>query len=279
MARIASALEYLHFAVKPHVVHCDVTSSNIFVEADMCARLDDFVLLRLLATPDSYSTVTGWEGCNKSSQIISIILRITETIALQNSMPFFDDYGEDTPAEYASEGSTVYVGNLPYHIDDESLALSFDHAGVVAFSEVIYDDKTGQSRRFGYVTMSALEEAEKAVRTYHGYVIYGSVRPLTVYITAPRQSGCPFEIFVCNLPWQVDNSWLEKLFSTHDKVVDARVVYYECRGGTRRSRGFGFVTMATEEQSYYAINSLNKQILEGRTLRVKVSREKLQQGY
>ncbi|KAI5013774.1 hypothetical protein ZWY2020_046470 [Hordeum vulgare] len=154
--------------------------------------------------------------------------------------------------------------------------------------QVIYDDKTGQSRRFGYVTMSALEEAEKAVRTYHGYLLEMFVsyakgdiwrcRIIDVYITA-LTTGCPFEIFVCNLPWQVDNSWLEKLFSTHDKVVDARVVYYECRGGTRRSRGFGFVTMATEEQSYYAINSLNKQILEGRLMKVKVSREKLQQGY
>ncbi|VAI13738.1 unnamed protein product [Triticum turgidum subsp. durum] len=191
----------------------------------------------------------------------------------------YEEYWEDTPEEYASEGSTVYVGNLPYHIDDDSLALNFQHAGVVVFSEVIYDDKTGQSCGFGYVTMSTVQEAEKAVRMYHGYVIYGSVRPLTVYITAPCQSGSPFEIFVCNLPWQVDDSWLEKLFSAHGEVVDARVVYYERRGGTRRSRGFGFVTMATEEQSYYAINSLNKQVLEGRTLRVKVSRESPQQGY
>ncbi|KAI4983047.1 hypothetical protein ZWY2020_023539 [Hordeum vulgare] len=132
--------------------------------------------------------------------------------------------------------------------------------------QFIYDNKMGQSHGFGYVTMITVEEAEKAVRTYHVYVIYGSVRPLTVYITTPHQSGCPFQIFVCNLPWKVDDSWLEKLFSTHGKVVDARV-------------GILFVTMATEEQSYYAINSLNKQILEGRTLRVKVSREKPQQGY
>ncbi|KAE8811607.1 28 kDa ribonucleoprotein, chloroplastic [Hordeum vulgare] len=81
------------------------------------------------------------------------------------------------------------------------------------------------------------------------------------------------------MPTRGVDSWLEKLFSMHGKVVDAKVVYYEFRGGTKRSRGFGFVTMATEEQSYCAINSLNKQILEGRTLRVKVSREKPQQGY
>lgn len=61
MAQIASALKYLHFAVKPHVVHRDVTSSNIFMEADMRARLGDFGLSRLLATPDACSTATGRE--------------------------------------------------------------------------------------------------------------------------------------------------------------------------------------------------------------------------
>ncbi|CAM0876941.1 unnamed protein product [Alopecurus aequalis] len=60
-AQIASALEYLHFAVKPHVVHRDVTSSNIFLEDDMRARLGDFGLSRLLAQPDACSTATGRE--------------------------------------------------------------------------------------------------------------------------------------------------------------------------------------------------------------------------
>ncbi|KAM3254547.1 hypothetical protein ACQJBY_048198 [Aegilops geniculata] len=230
-----------------------------------------------VSAPRAYPAAIAERG---NAQTAQLTYQATTSNHLPEPEPDqYEEYWEDTPAEYASEGSTVYVGNLPYHIDDESLALNFEHAGVVVFSEVIYDDKTGQSRGFGYVTMSTVQEAEKAVRMYHGYMIYGCVRPLTVYITAPRQSGSPFEIFVCNLPWQVDDSWLEKLFSAHGEVVDARVVYYERRGGTRRSRGFGFVTMATEEQSYYAINSLNKQVLEGRALRVKVSRESPQQGY
>ncbi|XP_062212720.1 LEAF RUST 10 DISEASE-RESISTANCE LOCUS RECEPTOR-LIKE PROTEIN KINASE-like 1.5 [Phragmites australis] len=60
-AQIASALEYLHFGVKPAVVHRDVTSSNIFVEADMRARLGDFGLSRLLAPPDACSTAAARE--------------------------------------------------------------------------------------------------------------------------------------------------------------------------------------------------------------------------
>jgi crooked neck len=55
-AQIASAL-YLHFGIKPAVVHRDVTTSNIFVEADMGARLGDFGLSRLLTPPDACALV------------------------------------------------------------------------------------------------------------------------------------------------------------------------------------------------------------------------------
>ncbi|XP_072952358.1 LEAF RUST 10 DISEASE-RESISTANCEUS RECEPTOR-LIKE PROTEIN KINASE-like 1.5 [Typha angustifolia] len=57
----AAALEYLHFAVKPAVVHRDVTSANIFVEADMRVRLGDFGLSRLLTLPDACSTSASRE--------------------------------------------------------------------------------------------------------------------------------------------------------------------------------------------------------------------------
>ncbi|KAL0915774.1 hypothetical protein M5K25_013228 [Dendrobium thyrsiflorum] len=45
----AAAIEYLHFALKPPVVHRDITSSNIFVERDMRIKVGDFGLSRLLA--------------------------------------------------------------------------------------------------------------------------------------------------------------------------------------------------------------------------------------
>ena len=77
--------------------------------------------------------------------------------------------------------------------------------------------------------------------------------------TTRRQSGSRLKIFICNLPSQVDRSRLEELFSKHGTVVDARVIY-ELQGGESCSRGFGFVTMATEEESYSAIHALNKQV-------------------
>lgn len=177
------------------------------------------------------------------------------------------------------EEAKVYVGNLPYDIDSERLAQLFEQAGVVEVSEVIYNRETDQSRGFGFVTMSTIEEAEKAVEMFHRYDVGG--RLLTVNKAAPRGArverpardfgGSSFRIYVGNLPWQVDDSRLVQLFSEHGKVVDARVVYDRETG---RSRGFGFVTMASQEELDDAIAALDGQSLEGRALRVNVAEER-----
>lgn len=73
----------------------------------------------------------------------------------------------------------------------------------------------------------------------------------------PRESVTSFRIYVGNLPWQVDDARLEQVFSEHGKVVDARVVYDRETG---RSRGFGFVTMATKNELDDAIAALDGQV-------------------
>lgn len=74
----------------------------------------------------------------------------------------------------------------------------------------------------------------------------------------PRTFEASFRIYVGNLPWDVDNGRLEQLFSEHGKVVNARVVYDRETG---RSRGFGFVTMASETEMNDAIAALDGQVL------------------
>ncbi|XP_051189744.1 28 kDa ribonucleoprotein, chloroplastic [Lolium perenne] len=187
---------------------------------------------------------------------------------------------EEEVGEYVEppEEAKVYVGNLPYDVDSERLAQLFEQAGVVEVSEVIYNRETDQSRGFGFVTMSTIEEAEKAVEMFHRYDVGG--RLLTVNKAAPRgarverpprDSGSSFRIYVGNLPWQVDDSRLVEMFSEHGKVVDARVVYDRDTG---RSRGFGFVTMASQVELDDAIAALDGQSLEGRALRVNVAEER-----
>lgn len=176
------------------------------------------------------------------------------------------------------EDAKLFVGNLPYDVDSQKLAMLFEQAGTVEIAEVIYNRETDQSRGFGFVTMSTVEEAEKAVDIFHQYDMNG--RFLTVNKAAPRGSRperpvrtfeASFRIYVGNLPWDVDNGRLEQVFSEHGKVVNARVVYDRETG---RSRGFGFVTMASETEMNDAIAALDGQSLEGRAIRVNVAEER-----
>ncbi|XP_047951812.1 28 kDa ribonucleoprotein, chloroplastic-like [Salvia hispanica] len=178
------------------------------------------------------------------------------------------------------EEAKVYVGNLPFDVDNDRLGLLFGQAGVVELAEVIYDRITGRSRGFGFVTMATVEEAEKAVELFSRYDMDG--RFLTVNIAAPRGSRperAPREpghrIYVGNLPWSVDTSRLEELFSEHGAIVSARVVSDRETG---RSRGFGFVEMSTESEMNDAISSLDGEVLDGRPIKVNAALERQTRG-
>ncbi|XP_038987362.1 28 kDa ribonucleoprotein, chloroplastic-like [Phoenix dactylifera] len=190
--------------------------------------------------------------------------------------------GGEEPYVEPPEEVKLFVGNLPYDIDSEKLAHLFNKVGVVEVAEVIYNRETDQSRGFGFVSFSTVEEADKAVEMFHRYELNG--RLLTVNKAAPRgdrveRAPREFEpssrIYVGNLPWQVDDARLEQVFSEHGKVVDARVIYDRETG---RSRGFGFVTMSSHNEVDDAVAALDGQSLDGRTLRVNVAEERPRRG-
>lgn len=192
------------------------------------------------------------------------------------------DAGEDDGYVEPPEEAKVFVGNLPYDVDSEKLAQIFEQAGVVEISEVIYSRETDQSRGFGFVTMSTVEEAEKAVEMFHRYEING--RMLTVNKAAPRGSQPErpprvfeptYRIYVGNLPWGLDDERLEEIFSEHGKVTSARVVSDRETG---RSRGFGFVVMSSESEMSDAIANLDGQNFDGRAIRVNVAEERQRRG-
>ncbi|XP_044484420.1 28 kDa ribonucleoprotein, chloroplastic-like [Mangifera indica] len=181
------------------------------------------------------------------------------------------------------EEAKLFVGNLPYDVDSQKLAMLFEKAGTVEIAEVIYNRETDRSRGFGFVTMSTVEEADKAVETFNRYDLDG--RLLTVNKAAPRGTEPErpprvfepaFRIYVGNLPWEVDNARLEQVFSEHGKVVSARVVYDRETG---RSRGFGFVTMSNETELNDAIAALDGQNLDGRAIRVNVAEERPRRNF
>lgn len=71
------------------------------------------------------------------------------------------------------------------------------------------------------------------------------------------------KIFVNGLPYSVTDAQLHKMFASHGIVKSARVITDWLTG---RSRGFGFVEMATAQEAQAAIVAWNGAIYEGRTL-------------
>lgn len=81
--------------------------------------------------------------------------------------------------------SKLYVGNLPYNMNDESLAELFAELGEVKEAKVITDKYSGRSRGFGFVTMADEETAKKGVEAMNGKEIEG--RALVVNISRPMK--------------------------------------------------------------------------------------------
>jgi RNA recognition motif-containing protein len=57
----------------------------------------------------------------------------------------------------------IYVGNLPFSAEDESLKTLFSTFGTVEEANVIKDKFSGRSKGFGFVTITEDEGAKKAI--------------------------------------------------------------------------------------------------------------------
>jgi RNA recognition motif-containing protein len=83
------------------------------------------------------------------------------------------------------------------------------------------------------------------------------------------------KLYVGNLAYTVTDSDLEQLLSPHGTVQSAQVIQDRDTG---RSKGFGFVEMASDEEAQAAIAALNGQQHEGRTLTVNEAKPKEDRG-
>jgi RNA recognition motif-containing protein len=83
------------------------------------------------------------------------------------------------------------------------------------------------------------------------------------------------KLYVGNLSYSVDSSELEQLFAAHGQVVSAQIINDRDTG---RSKGFGFVEMASDDEATAAITALNGQQHNGRALTVNEARPREDRG-
>ncbi len=79
----------------------------------------------------------------------------------------------------------LYVGNLSYETNEDSLKEAFAEAGAVESASIIKDKFSGRSRGFGFVEMVNDEDAQKAIDLFNEKEVDGrklvvnEARPMT----------------------------------------------------------------------------------------------------
>lgn len=85
------------------------------------------------------------------------------------------------------DSTKLYVGNLPFSIEEDDLKCMFQTHGEVVESIVIKDRDTGRSRGFGFVTFQDEDTAQTAMKEMADFDCEG--RSLNVKQANPRGEG------------------------------------------------------------------------------------------
>lgn len=172
----------------------------------------------------------------------------------------------------------LYIGNIPRTVNNSELQGIVEEHGAVEKVEVMYDKYSGRSRRFAFVTMTTVDDANAVVEKLNGTQIGG--REIKVNITEKPLQGAdlsllqaeesqfvdsPHKVYVGNLAKTVTSETLRNLFSEKGKVLGAKISRVP---GTSKSSGFGFVSFSSDEDVETAISSFNNTLLEGQKIRV-----------
>ena len=67
----------------------------------------------------------------------------------------------------------LFVGSLPWTVDDKTLQAAFEVHGTVVSAKVIKDRETGRSRGFGFVEMEDSSEAITAMKALNDSELKG----------------------------------------------------------------------------------------------------------
>ena len=84
-----------------------------------------------------------------------------------------DERGYGPSSEKPPGCTTIFIGNLSFSIDEDSVWTKFGEAGEVVRVKLATDRETGEYRGFGHVEFSSTEAVDKAVKEIAGQKIAG----------------------------------------------------------------------------------------------------------
>uniref|UniRef100_A0A7R9UX02 RRM domain-containing protein n=1 Tax=Diacronema lutheri TaxID=2081491 RepID=A0A7R9UX02_DIALT len=189
----------------------------------------------------------------------------------------------DRPHEVGEPNLEVYVGNLSYSIDDDSIKAALKSCGTITNIRWITDRDSGEFKGAGFISFSSLEESAKAI-AMHGQDVLG--RPLKCSYAKGRPDkagggggaggGKKFEnklsekpegctkIFCGNLPYDIDDDKMKSFFADCGEVTAIRWLTDKTTGDFK---GVGFIDFGSEAAVDLAVKKAG-QPLSGRPIRI-----------
>lgn len=168
--------------------------------------------------------------------------------------------GEAKDTEHA-ESLTLFVGGLPWSVDEDTLRNDFAECGELADCHLVLDKQTGKSRGLAFVTFKT-EAGVQAALAYHGTDYWGRRLDVRRAETRGRGNGeeqgkhgkgkgkgkvgdgnPEFEVFIKGLPLDATEDALRKIFADCGEVVTLNMP-------TRDSglvKGFAWITFSSDE--------------------------------
>ena len=172
----------------------------------------------------------------------------------------------DAPAD-PDATKTIYVGGLPWSVDEAALKEKFAEFGEVEGVRIITDRMTGKSKGYGYVDFADIADAKKSLSLHEAEWEGRWIKVTYSQPKAPREGGfqsgastpkqfndelsAPSStLFVGNLPFDASEDQVWELFSEYGKVSSVRLPTDKEDG---RPKGFGYVEFLDVESATKAV--------------------------
>ena len=206
---------------------------------------------------------------------------MAEAEPAKNSKKRSAEDAEEEPAskmQKSEESSTIFVGNLSWSVTEDSLKEIFGECGTIIGARVATEAATGRSRGFGYVDFSNAEEAQAALKL-GGQDLMGRAMNVDISTSKPKNDGAngrkeapksapDVNLFIGNLSFKSSEDSLAEIFGEYGTVVQVRL---PTDRETGRMKGFGYVEMGSIDEAKAALDALNGQDVDGRSIRIDYS--------
>ncbi|KAJ1992209.1 hypothetical protein H4R33_001092 [Dimargaris cristalligena] len=175
-----------------------------------------------------------------------------------HSSPHLSDHAQSAADMSSTTPGKLFIGGLSWETTNDSLLNYFSTFGTVVEHMVMRDQYTGRSRGFGFVRFADSAVVDQVVQKEH-YIDGKKVDPK---VAVPKEDQSQQElhdrvenknkVFVGHVPITTTQDQFRQFFEQFGPVVAATLIHDKA---TNKSRGFGFVSFATEEGYLKSLNA------------------------